>query len=79
MDPDLALIIGLILGVFAVPSIMSAFSEGRPPRVAAFTVIAAGVLIIWAISKKPQYIGAVLAPIHVVTHQNDAVILRNTL
>ncbi len=53
MDPDLALIIGLILGVFSVPSIMSAFSEGRAPRVAAITIIAAGGLVIWAIGHKP--------------------------
>ena len=53
MDPDLALIIGLILGVFSIPSIMSAFSEGRAPRVAAFTVIAAGCLVVWAVSQKP--------------------------
>ncbi len=53
MDSDLALVIGLVLGVFAVPSIVSAFSEGRAPRVAAFTIIAAGSLMVWAINKKP--------------------------
>lgn len=53
MDPDLALIIGLVLAVFSVPAILSAFSEGRAPRVAAFTVIVAGLLIIWAISSRP--------------------------
>lgn len=53
MDPDLALIIGLILGVFSIPSVMSAFSEGRAPRVGAFTMIAACALVLWALSKKP--------------------------
>ncbi|WP_299852391.1 hypothetical protein [uncultured Roseovarius sp.] len=53
MDPDLALTIGLILAVFSVPSILSAFSEGRAPRVAAFTIIASGALVVWAISQKP--------------------------
>lgn len=53
MDPDLIFIIGLVLGVFSIPSIMSAFSEGRAPRVAAFTVIAAGVMVVWAIQNKP--------------------------
>ncbi len=53
MDSDLALILGLVLGVFSVPSILSAFSEGRAPRVAAFTVIVSGVLLVWAISNKP--------------------------
>lgn len=31
MDPDLIFVIGLVLAVFSVPSIMSAFSEGRAP------------------------------------------------
>ncbi|MCR9146813.1 MAG: hypothetical protein NXH74_06380 [Rhodobacteraceae bacterium] len=53
MDPDLIFVIGLVLAVFSVPSIMSAFSEGRAPRVAAFTTIAAGVMVVWAIQTKP--------------------------
>ncbi|SLN25688.1 hypothetical protein ROG8370_00926 [Roseovarius gaetbuli] len=53
MDPDLAMAIGVVLGVFTVPSIMSAISDGRAPRVAAFTIIAAGALILWALTNKP--------------------------
>lgn len=53
MDPDLILIIGLVLGVFSIPAILSAFSEGRAPRVAALTIIIAGGMILWAISKSP--------------------------
>lgn len=53
MDPDLAMAIGVVLGVFTIPSIMSAISDGRAPRVAAFTMIAAGALILWALSNKP--------------------------
>ncbi|WP_297770029.1 hypothetical protein [uncultured Roseovarius sp.] len=53
MDPDLAMAIGMVLGVFSIPSILSAFSESRAPRVAALTLIAAGGLIVWAISNKP--------------------------
>ena len=53
MNPDLAMLIGIVLGVFTVPSIMSAISDGRAPRVAAFTMIAAGVLILWAVTNKP--------------------------
>lgn len=53
MDPDLVFVIGLVLAVFSVPAIISAFSEGRAPRVAAFTVISAGVMVIWAIQTKP--------------------------
>ncbi len=53
MDPDLIFVIGLVLGVFSIPSILSAISDGHAPRVAAFTVIAAGVMVFWAISNKP--------------------------
>lgn len=54
MDPDLALVIGIILAVFSVPSVLSAFSEGRAPRVAAFTIVAAGALILWSLSSQPE-------------------------
>ena len=53
MDPDLLLVVGVVLLVFSVPSIVSAFSEGRAPRVAAFTLVAGGTLFIWAISQMP--------------------------
>jgi hypothetical protein len=53
MDPDLAMAIGMVLGVFSIPSILSAFSEGRAPRVAALTIMAAGGLMLWAINTKP--------------------------
>ncbi|WP_417726488.1 hypothetical protein [Roseovarius sp.] len=53
MDPDLAMAIGMVLGVFSIPSVLSAYSEGRAPRVAALTIIASGGLVVWAISKKP--------------------------
>ncbi len=53
MDSDLMLIIGLVLAVLSVPAILSAYSEGRPPRVATFTIIAAGALVVWAIKSHP--------------------------
>lgn len=53
MNPDLLLVIGIVLGVFSVPSILSAISEGRAPRVAAFTIIASGALILYAVNNKP--------------------------
>ena len=45
--------LGLVLGVFSIPAIFSAVSEGRTPRIAAFVVIAAGCLVVWAFTKKP--------------------------
>ncbi|MCR9112911.1 MAG: hypothetical protein NXH84_06555 [Rhodobacteraceae bacterium] len=53
MDPDLILIVGLVLGVFSIPSILSAFSEGHAPRVAAFTIIAGGAMVVWAVQENP--------------------------
>ena len=52
-DPDLLLVIGGILGVLSIPSIVSAFSEGRSPRVASVVVLAAGFLIVYALMNKP--------------------------
>ena len=53
MDPDLALIVGLVLIVMSIPSIIAAVTDGHAPRVAAFTIIAGGALMIWAITSKP--------------------------
>lgn len=53
MDTDAALVVGIILLVFSVPSILSAFSEGRAPRVAAFTIVVGGTMTIWALNQKP--------------------------
>lgn len=53
MDPDLIFIIGLVLGVFSIPSILSALSDGHAPRVAAITIIASGLMVFWAVGNKP--------------------------
>ncbi len=53
MNTDLMLVIGLVLVVFSVPSIISALSDGRAPRVAAVVLIAAGSLVLYAIQQHP--------------------------
>lgn len=53
MDSDLALVLGVVLLVFSIPSIVSALTDGRAPRVAAFTVVLGGVMTIWALGNKP--------------------------
>ena len=53
MDPDLALILGLVLGILSIPSIIAAFSEGHAPRVAALVIVAAGALVVYAIQSRP--------------------------
>ena len=53
MDPDLIFTIGVVLGVFSLPAMLSAFSERRAPRVAALTVVLAGIRILWAVRENP--------------------------
>lgn len=52
-DPDLFLVIGLILAILAVPPIVGALSEGRAPRAASILVLVAGGLITLAVMSKP--------------------------
>ncbi|MCH2164029.1 MAG: hypothetical protein MK098_05180 [Marinovum sp.] len=53
MDTDLALIIGLALGLLSVPSVISAICEARAPRVAALTLLIGGGLVIYALNTHP--------------------------
>lgn len=53
MDPDLLMTVGVVLGVFTIPSLFSAFVEGRPPRVGAIFLLTAGALIATALVRKP--------------------------
>lgn len=53
LDPDLMLVLGLILGVLAVPSILSALSDRRAPRASALTILIAGGLVLGAFLLNP--------------------------
>jgi hypothetical protein len=53
MDPDLYFVLGIIIGAFAIPAILSAFSEGRPPRAAAILIMIGGGLVALAIYSNP--------------------------
>ncbi|KIC21529.1 hypothetical protein [Leisingera sp. ANG-Vp] len=53
MDTDLALILGLVIAGFTIPSILSALSERRPPRASAVTVLIAIGLVTYAVIAKP--------------------------
>ena len=52
MDPDLFLVIGIVVGVLAIPSVLSAFSESRAPRAGGILVLIAGVLVVLAVQNK---------------------------
>ncbi len=54
MDPDLTLVIGALIGVFSLPSIVSAFAERRAPKIAFLTLMIGGGLIYWAVSQNPD-------------------------
>ncbi len=47
------MVIGVIILGFTVPSIVSAFSEGRAPRVAAIMLLIGGGLVAIALTQKP--------------------------
>lgn len=52
MDTDLALVIGIIVGVLTVPAILSSIMDGGAPRTAAFSAIVSGALIVYAVYNK---------------------------
>ena len=53
MDSDLFLVIGVVFAVLSVPAMLSAFTDGRVPRLAALTVLIAAVCIVVALMNKP--------------------------
>ncbi len=53
MEPDLALVLGVILGGFSIIGIMSAISDRRGPRASALTILIAGGLILYALQTQP--------------------------
>jgi hypothetical protein len=53
MDPDLALVLGVIIGAFSIPSILSALSDSRAPRASMLTILIAGGLIVYAAQNSP--------------------------
>ncbi|WIY27164.1 hypothetical protein [Parasedimentitalea psychrophila] len=52
MDPDVALILGLVIGGFSIPSILSAMSDRRPARASALTILLAFGLVLYALVTK---------------------------
>lgn len=54
MDNEVLLVIGIILSALAIPSLLAAFSESRPPSAGAILVLIGGVLIVVALSQAPR-------------------------
>ena len=53
MDNDLALVIGIAIFSFAVPAVISAFTDNRTPRAAAVCFMIGGSFIAFAVSRTP--------------------------
>ncbi|VDC23297.1 hypothetical protein [Pseudogemmobacter humi] len=53
MDTDLLLTIGILLAVLTLPSLLSAWVDGRVPRVGAILLIAAAGLVVVAVMQRP--------------------------
>ncbi|MCR8724282.1 hypothetical protein [Frigidibacter sp. ROC022] len=53
MDNDLALVLGVVIFAFAIPAVISAFTDGRSPRVATLCFMIGGSFIAYAVSHNP--------------------------
>lgn len=51
MDTDLILVIGIVVLVLSLPSLLSAFTESRPPRAGAVMLLIGGVLVVVALTR----------------------------
>ncbi|SLN37020.1 hypothetical protein PSA7680_01798 [Pseudoruegeria aquimaris] len=67
IDPDLLLVIGVVLLALALPSAINAYSEARAPRLSAVLVLASGVAILYAVSLQPEGYGLRDVPLSFVT------------
>ena len=54
MDPDLFLVIGITIAILTIPSLLSAFIEGRTPRAGAILILISGTLIVLALKGHPH-------------------------
>jgi hypothetical protein len=57
MDYDLILVIGIVTLVLAVPSLLGAYSENRPPRAAMILFVIGGGLVVYALAQSPSGYG----------------------
>ena len=53
LDADTILVIGLIIGSLSVPSVINAFSAGRPPTMAGVFLFLGSILVVVAFNQTP--------------------------
>ena len=51
MDTDLFLVVGIVICALAIPTLLSAWVEGRVPRAGSIMVLIGGVLIVTALTQ----------------------------
>ena len=51
MDTDLLLVIGIVILALAIPSLFSAWVDGRVPRAGSVMVLIGGVLVVVALNR----------------------------
>jgi formate-dependent nitrite reductase membrane component NrfD len=51
MDTDLFLVVGIVIFALAIPSLLSAWVEGRVPRAGSIMVLIGGVLVVTALTQ----------------------------
>ena len=51
MDTDLILVIGIVLCALSIPSLLSAYVEGRAPRAGSIMIFIGGVLVVVALTQ----------------------------
>ncbi len=51
MDTDLFLVMGIVICALAIPSLFSAWVEGRVPRAGSIMVLIGGVLVVVALTQ----------------------------
>ncbi len=54
MDTDLVFVVGVVISIFAIPAIMSAFLDGRAPRAPALIILIGAAMIGYAVKERPN-------------------------
>jgi hypothetical protein len=54
VDTDLILVVGAVVSALAIPSMLAAYSESRPPRGGAVLLLIGGTLLVVALTQKPS-------------------------
>ncbi|MFQ1701107.1 hypothetical protein ACJ5NV_10965 [Loktanella agnita] len=62
LDFDLIFVIGLVIAAFAIPSLVSAFSDRRWPKLAVLMLLIGGGLIGYAVSQNPDTYSVAVIP-----------------